>query len=120
MPGRNGNLLKRGVNPARTGKDHQCGGALADPAPPVAPVGMYCANRKLTWQIKFARAAVFTPTCEIQIVISHLLSLLAAWFPPERALLLLFNVPVITGDRSYILLRRTLLPVVLFIWEFAF
>lgn len=76
---------------------------------------MYCANRKLMWQIEFARAAVFTPTCEIQIVISHLLSLLAARFPPEHAPLLLFNVPIIIGDRSYNLLWCTLLPVVLFV-----
>lgn len=34
-------------------------------------------------------------------------SLLAALSPPERAPALLFNVPIITGDRSYILVQCT-------------
>lgn len=57
---------------------------------------------------------MFTPTRKIQIIIFHLSALLAAWFLPEHAPVLLFNVSITTGEGSCILLQLYLVNILEF------
>lgn len=66
-------------------------------------------------QIKFVQTAVFTPTRKIQIIIFHLLALLAARFLPEHAPVLLFNVSITTGEGNCSLLQLYLVNVLEFL-----
>lgn len=63
---------------------------------------------------------MFTPTREIQIIIFHLSALLAAWFLPEHAPVLLFNVSITTGEGNCILLQLYLVNILEFLNSFFF